>query len=98
MTKTEGKTSWTPGPWEYGEDRRGRKRVFAGSREIVRALTAHGTRRIPAAEREANARLIAAAPDLYEALAELVEVAGGGKGFFDKVDRARAALSRARRA
>ena len=56
---------WTPGPWGYGEDRRGRKRVYADGREIVRALSEHGARRLPLPEREANARLIAAADEMY---------------------------------
>lgn len=62
--------SWrhTPGPWEFDEDKRGRKRVFAGGLEIVRALASHGTRRLSRAEREANAHLIAAAPAMLEAL------------------------------
>lgn len=67
---------WTKGPWEYGEDRRGVARVFAGTSEIVRALSTHGNRRLPKAEREANARLIAAAPQLYAALAELDSTLG----------------------
>lgn len=59
----------TPGPWRVGEDMRGTRRVFAGDSEIVRALSKHGfDRRLPENEREANRRLIAAAPDMLAAL------------------------------
>lgn len=60
----------TPGPWAYGEDRRGTKRVFDGEgHEVVRAMSSAGyPARRPTAEREANARLIAAAPTMRDAL------------------------------
>lgn len=58
----------TPGPWDYGEDRLGRKRVFAQNREIVRALSRHGNRTLSKTERDANANLIAAAPELLAML------------------------------
>lgn len=64
------KPKHTPGPWNYGEDRAGRKRVFDPSgHEVVRAMSeaGYGVRRSPE-EREANGRLIAAAPDLLVAL------------------------------
>ena len=64
----------TPGPWEYNVNTQGRFRVFAGTSEIVRALSTHGRRRLGKAEREANARLIAAAPGLLEALREAEDV------------------------
>ena len=62
----------TAGPWELGEDTRGRERVFAGQYEIVRALSTHGPRRLSKAERHANARLIAASLALLEALEECI--------------------------
>jgi hypothetical protein len=70
----------TPGPWRYSEDRGGRWRVFAGAWEIVRAKATHGFRRLPAAEREANARLIAAAPVMLAALCKIVAIKGSTGG------------------
>jgi hypothetical protein len=64
----------TPAPWTYGPDMRGRMRVFAGRHEIARALSEHGDRRLPPAEREANARLIAEAPEMAALLAEAADV------------------------
>lgn len=62
----------TPGPWHYGQAKSGASRVFSGNWEIVRAMSAHGLRKVPKEEREANARLIAAAPDLLQQLEALV--------------------------
>lgn len=51
-------TGWTPGPWGIGDG----NEVFAvGAGRSVALVCAHS-------EGEANAHLIAAAPDLYEAL------------------------------
>lgn len=61
-------TKHTPGPWSVGHDQRDWPRVYAGNCEIVRALSEHGTRRIPKEERDANRHLIAAAPDMLDAL------------------------------
>lgn len=63
---------WTPGPWEYAADKRGTGRVFAGSHEIVKAMASHGQRRLGFRERTANNHLIAAAPELFEALEALL--------------------------
>lgn len=58
----------TPGPWEavgtgvYAE-------TPNGSREII--FSRHNTRSAEEPERRANARLIAAAPELYAALREM---------------------------
>jgi hypothetical protein len=65
-------TTHTPGPWLDGQDQRGKKRVYAERHEIVRALSTHGTRKLPEAERTANRRLIAAAPDMLAALKKMV--------------------------
>jgi len=61
-------TQHTDGPWHISQDMRGTTRVFAGNSEIVRALSKHGLRRLPEAERDANRRLIAASPELLHAL------------------------------
>ena len=59
-------TKWTPGPWHS----RGFPTISAGKGKgmIVKVLERYMDR----AEREANAHLIAAAPDLYEALEYLL--------------------------
>lgn len=84
--------SYTPGPWNYGEDQRGRKKVFAPDhREVVRAMSARP-------ERVANARLIAAAPELLEALKELLPEGWGDDDTMDHmpgVKRARYAIAKA---
>ena len=72
-------TQHTPGPWKYGPDNRKTMRVFSGSREIVRALSTHGNRRLNCVERAANARLIAAAPELLAALQKVVNRASHAK-------------------
>ena len=63
----------TPGPWKYGPDNRKTMRVFSGSREIVRALSTHGNRRLNCVERAANARLISKAPEMRDLIFELFE-------------------------
>ena len=91
---------WTPGPWEA-------RQLFSGHWHI----TAEGGNgmtlaSIPAAtEEEDNARLIAAAPELAEALANLANMVSGrptsdfqwAVGEPDRIvmDRARAALAAA---
>jgi hypothetical protein len=90
----------TKGPWEVcfdhpDEDTRAslafirpRGEVYGGE-EIADIFCCGGD-----TEREANARLIAAAPDLYAALEEIINTPWiGGKGGFV---RARAALAKAR--
>ena len=62
MTDT---TRWTPGPWRVESD--GTSIAMAGEGCIV----APGPDRAPNAEKRANARLIAAAPLLVEALEAL---------------------------
>ena len=63
--------SHTPGPWHVGG--KGNAIVYAdvegGSYAVANAVTFHGQ---PNFEDAANARLIAAAPDLLEALRKLV--------------------------
>lgn len=97
-------TKHTEGPWIYGDDMRGTARVFAGNQEIVRALSKHGVRRLSAKEREANARLIAAAPALLEALEILhdetkdyVEINNLGDPYHNRsMELARAAIAAAK--
>lgn len=83
-------TKWTPGPWRVGIDRR----AIWDDEDRCIAVAKSETHQL-----EANARLIAAAPDLYEALGD---VAGllmlhAGDGIATKaIDRARAAMAKAR--
>ena len=59
----------TPGPWAtYGEATFAGHKVVDKNKRSVAAFASNGTR--PADERNANARLIAAAPELLEAAKE----------------------------
>ncbi len=106
-----GETKWTPGPWD-GSDRGRKDSNFGGFSCRVRA-DAGTVAKVYELGRwdecqdtaRANARLIAAAPDLYAALEELVarrdkeSAAYGGlspDGSDGRYARARAALRRAR--
>lgn len=83
--------SWTPGPWRYdAEDRV----IYGGPvrEDIAQLLNRHLER-----THAANARLIAAAPDLYEACRALV-AAGAGEAWDDDdpdLIQGRAALAKA---
>ena len=67
---------WMPGPWEIGDlDAAGQRMVRQEHLEICTCWH-HGVGSIEK-EMEANARLIAAAPDMYEAL----KAAGNSAGF-----------------
>jgi hypothetical protein len=74
----------TPGPWNY--DRSGYSLYVNSGREVVTALLMDGKRLETS---EANARLIAAAPDLLEALERYVH------HFGDPLKCARAAIAKA---
>ncbi len=79
---------WTPGPWRVSGV--GIHAIVRGDDQTIVAVR----HRLPREVHEANARLIAAAPDLYEALAEIV--AEWGYPNTPKWHRARAALAKAR--
>ncbi len=86
----------TPGEWEVDETvATGAYGVWRGSDQICSVLTesflvTDGPEN--RAERDANARLIAAAPDLLEALRGVVRVADRAT---DEFDAARAAIAKA---
>ena len=93
-------TKHTPGPWEAV----GLTvcQVPPGGREII--FGAHNTRSGDKDERQANARLIAAAPELLEALREFVSLMPSAEGlgghapigaFQIVADLARAAIAKA---
>ena len=85
---------FTPGPWEYHSG--------VGPTFVIEAATAGQFARVSRwtqgnrAEAEANARLIAAAPDLYEALQAFIDAGDGHDDFTDEWPAARAALAKAR--
>lgn len=93
---------WTPGPWHTTakherqvSDRRG----FKVAKALIRTRGANFT--LPEYQAEANAHLIAAAPELYEALAQIeyffgAESSAVKRRFTDARTNARAALAKAR--
>ena len=93
---------FTPGPWEWGgadpEGWRYPTSVWCGARFI--AATDGMTAPCEGSHKEqiANARLIAAAPDLFNALATLIGRldAGAGRTLAMECDFARNALAKAR--
>lgn len=96
--------TFTPGPWKYGpldEENTAKRRVLSASGLLVaEARGATG----PASVRDANARLIAAAPELLEALRDVLPFAislvgdykpGATDEDFDKINRAVAVIAKA---
>jgi hypothetical protein len=111
-------TKWTPGEWR-ADIRTGCYAVYTGpeqhcldgaDRDAIAFQAGRGERSAPdsfrylTGEQIANAHLMAAAPDLYKALRELVErreracrdVGGNPNGSDGRYARAHAALARAR--
>jgi hypothetical protein len=87
--------AWTPGPWAAEDVSRGaaNERPWVGRLVEGRyAALASGETQVEAI---ANARLIAAAPDLYEALAAFVAGADAGYVSVEVDQAARAALAKA---
>ena len=85
-------TNWTPGPWHSG----GYPTISAGTGKgmVAKVLERYMDR----AEREANANLIALAPELYEVLENIVTELEetGCQGELDSYPQARTALAKAR--
>ena len=76
-TAEEKRATFTPGPWHYSEVMRGRDQYYRQIRADFKIAEVHachsgvaGTKK-GRAEDEANARLIAAAPAMYEVLREI---------------------------
>ena len=96
MTQAKGAApeTFTPGPWETSRDA-----VPEGYTQVTIYAEADGERVATAFRTEANARLIAAAPTLYEALREALEALDDPdttrQEQYDAADSARAALAKA---
>jgi hypothetical protein len=94
MEVKEKHATHTPGPWHYSEVIRGRDQYYRQIRADFKIAEVHachsgvaGTKK-GRAEDEANARLIAAAPELLEQckLFEKVLKAIGDMGYKDEID------------
>ena len=90
----------TPGPWYVGnEDRHDQPQVLTLPGELIAVITHECVKQPP--ELQANAALIAAAPDLYKALKECADAlhdiatGKGGWAWEEVLDTARAALTKA---
>lgn len=70
MTSSIPNAGFTPGPWQWvGDDEIEQvEHPFTSVAEVVRVPKDHDR-----AQQDANARLIAAAPELYEAVSELTD-------------------------
>jgi len=91
---------WTNGPWQLGRCTR-EDEGFEGSRFVTSADAVLGVAIAfgdDEANQNANANLIAAAPDMYEALRDLLAWANIGEQSRDRnlADAARMALAKAR--
>ena len=89
----------TPGPWGFSTEPQPNGCPIVGSRGLMVAMLAHTVNQDDQRETAlANARLIAAAPDLLELLEDVISIGGGmveeiyGYCF---VERARAAIAKA---
>ncbi len=85
----------TPGPWKWGVDFNGLCGPEKGM-EVLRFQMYEGMWLEYGESQEANARLIAAAPDLLEALVELEAGSGSSPGANKRFSKARAAIAKAR--
>jgi len=87
LERAMAKAAWTPGPWRAGVDVNDQPFVKGGG--IYEEIN-----------REEDAHLIAAAPDLYDALAEMARLSVGGAATDEQLNtaeaNARTALAKAR--
>lgn len=95
----------TPGPWSFDHDWRRFPTIFGADKKKVATIEKDGfpAKNVRTAAQEANARLIAAAPELLEALEGICSAftQPGNDGWFsdpvhsDEVNKARAAIAKA---
>jgi hypothetical protein len=87
----------TPGPWSVRFENRATYIVTAGNVIVSAIINVPGGDREQDGINEANARLIAAAPDLLTALRELVAAhdSGDGRAMLEAVAHARATIDEA---
>ena len=90
MNDTKEKHAFTPGPWGYSEGE-----IYRGNNPIASVIPSFGWFR-KTAEDEANARLIAAAPEMFEVLSELLDTLemSKGYGFDEEYEKAREVLAK----
>ena len=95
---------YTPGPWQAQPEQGGAFTIWSGESQLGELQPDDMGDRLPA---EANARLIAAAPDMLEALKAIVAKAhdygnrsdvpnNAACGFYDIVEDARDAIAKAK--
>ena len=79
----------TPGPWGYSEGE-----IYRGNNPIASVIPSFEFGET--AEDKANARLIAAAPEMYEVLSELLDTLemSKGYGFDEEYEKAREVLAK----
>ena len=80
----------TPGPWGYSEGE-----IYRGNNPIASVIPSFGWFR-KTAEDEATARLIAAAPEMFEVLSELLDTLEMSKsyGFDEEYEKLREVLAK----
>lgn len=104
---SEGKREWTPGPWRYEPSDIRRNDDGSPCEFVITGSNEHGASVLPVLGRthnwpanfEANARLIASAPELFEALELLLKDVADYPAWqrpCHAVDVATAALAKAR--
>lgn len=90
-------TNWTPGPWATERTAGGAWIISAaGQPGLAYAADSAAITGLSAYPAAANAHLIAAAPDLFEALAGLLTITPGDDRYALRMEAAFAALAKAR--
>jgi hypothetical protein len=88
MNDTKEKHAFTPGPWHDSGNTE--YEIYKGNKPIASVIPTF------TAEDEANARLIAAAPEMFEVLSELLDTLemSKGYGFDEEYEKAREVLAK----